>query len=130
MIQSFSDASIVKLPLKQALAKDNKFGKPLFKSKKESHLQSYIYYEIVDTYQKPVETTSTDTSTPQVIEVKEDPSHIIKKEDPKATESIKKEKTEVKAASHNNESKTALDKEIPKKTESIQRLTLFDDDDL
>ena len=39
-------------------------------------------------------------------------------------------KTEVKEASPIKESKTASDKEIPKKTESIQRLTLFDDDDL
>ncbi len=130
MMQSFSDASIVKLPLKQVLAKDNKFGKPLFKSKKEIHLQSYIYYEIVDTYQKPVEITLNETSTPQEIKIQESSTDIIKNEDTEVTVSVKKEKTEVNEVSPNKESKTASDKEIPKKTERIQRLTLFDDDDL
>ena len=130
MMKSFRDASIVKLPLKKTLAKDNKFGKPLFKSKKEIHLQSYIYYEIVDTYQKPIETTLNDTSTPQEIKIKESSTDIIKNEDTEVTVSVKKEKTEVNEVSPKKESKTTSDKEIPKKTERIQRLTLFDDDDL
>ena len=102
----------------------------LFKSKKEIHLQSYIYYEIVDTYQKPVEITLNDTSTTQEIKIQESSTDIIKNEDTEVTVSIKKEKTEVNEVSPKKESKTASDKEIPKKTERIQRLTLFDDDDL
>jgi hypothetical protein len=131
MIQSFSDASTVKLPLKQALAKDNKFGKPLFKSKKETHLQSYIYYELIDTYQKPVETTPNDTTPSHETGVKEIPTNIIKNEESKATLPVKKDKTVTNKISTDKESKTSdSDKEIPKKTESIQRLTLFDDDDI
>lgn len=131
IIQAFSDASTVKLPLKQALAKDNKFGKPLFKSKKEIHLQSYIYYELVDTYQKPVETTSNDTSTSQETNVKDITIDIMKNETPETVASLETEKHEVKKVSQNKKiKKNDANKEIPKKTERIQRLTLFDDDDI
>ncbi len=121
----------VKLPLKQALAKDNKFGKPLFKSKKKHIYNPIFIMNLSDTYQKPVETTTNDTTSSQETGVKEIPSNIIKNEESKATLPVKKDKTVINKVSTDKESKTSdSDKEIPKKTESIQRLTLFDDDDI
>ncbi|MGB0417705.1 MAG: hypothetical protein ACPGCR_02915, partial [Acholeplasmataceae bacterium] len=116
---------------KLSLFNGEKIEKFSFKSKKEIHLQSYIYYELVDTYQKPVETTSNDTSTSQETNVKDITIDIMKNETPETVASLETEKHEVKKVSQNKKiKKNDANKEIPKKTERIQRLTLFDDDDI
>jgi topoisomerase-4 subunit A len=131
IIQSFSDVSFIKQPLKNMIAKDNKFGKPLFKTKKEIHLQSYIYYEEFDSYQHIVK-------TPKIVDV-ENLIESHKDDDEKRMHQNTIEMSPKKAKKEGNQNSnvikedvtgTSKEDDIPKKIESIQRLSLFDDDDL
>jgi topoisomerase-4 subunit A len=135
MLQSFSDQTSIKEPLKSLIAKENKFGKPLFKGKKEIHLQTYIYYEENDTYQQIVK-------DPQTNEALSTHDKIIEETMPSNHETIttdvitkidspeKKENTKKKTSLNEEVADSFLEKDIPKKTENIQRLSLFDDEDI
>jgi topoisomerase-4 subunit A len=135
MLQSFSDQTSIKEPLKSLIAKENKFGKPLFKGKKEIHLQTYIYYEENDTYQQIVK-------DPQTNEALSTHDKIIEETMPSKHETIttdvitkidspeKKENTKKKTSLNEEVADSFLEKDIPKKTENIQRLSLFDDEDI
>jgi len=135
MLQSFSDQTSIKEPLKSLIAKENKFGKPLFKGKKEIHLQTYIYYEENDTYQQIVK-------DPQTNEALSTHDKIIEETMPSKHETIttdvitkidspeKKEHTKKKTSLNEEVADSFLEKDIPKKTENIQRLSLFDDEDI
>jgi topoisomerase IV subunit A len=135
MLQSFSDQTSIKEPLKSLIAKENKFGKPLFKGKKEIHLQTYIYYEENDTYQQIVK-------DPQTNEALSTHDKIIEETMPSKNETIttdvitnidspeKKEHTKKKTSLNEEVADAFLEKDIPKKTENIQRLSLFDDEDI
>lgn len=135
IIQSFSDISQVKEPLKNVVAKDNKFGKPLFKGKKEIHLQSYIRYEELDTYQHVVKTVKAVDVKDQVESQVEDDALMIDQKPIELSliDSKKERQSKAKALVEDEKEttkETLKDEDIPKKTESIQRLSLFDDDDL
>jgi DNA gyrase/topoisomerase IV subunit A len=135
IIQSFSDTSQVKELLKNVVTKENKFGKPLFKGKKEIHLQSYIHYEEFDSYQqvvkKPkvvdVENQVESQVEEEVLMVDQKPIEVSLIDSKKERQSITKTFVEDKKEPTKE---TTKDEDIPKKTESIQRLSLFDDDDL
>ena len=134
MLQSFSDQSQIKEPLKGLIAKENKFGKPLFKGKKEIHLQTYIYFEETDTYQQIIkDSQSNEPSMKQ--EDNLDVQPMMNQEPTLSEATSKEEKMPQKVTSKETlikkeTPKESSEKDIPKKTESIQRLSLFDDDDI
>ena len=134
MLQSFSDQSQIKEPLKGLIAKENKFGKPLFKGKKEMHLQTYIYFEETDTYQQIIkDSQSNEPSMKQ--EDNLDVQPMMNQEPTLSEATSKEEKMPQKVTSKETlikkeTPKESSEKDIPKKTESIQRLSLFDDDDI
>ena len=134
MIQSFSDQSQIKEPLKGLIAKENKFGKPLFKGKKEMHLQTYIYFEETDTYQQIIKDSHSNEPS-----MKHEDNHDVQptmNQEPTLSEPTSKEEkmpqnvTSKKTLIKKETPKESSEKDIPKKTESIQRLSLFDDDDI
>ena len=131
ILQSFSDQTSIKEPLKGLIAKDNKFGKPLFKGKKEIHLQTYINYEENDTYQQIIKDPQTKVHLPNRDDVVEDLHQSIEskstlEQNISPKEETSQEKTTLKEAV----SDSTQEKDIPKKTENIQRLSLFDDEDI
>jgi len=134
MLQSFSDQSQIKEPLKGLIAKENKFGKPLFKGKKEMHLQTYIYFEENDTYQQIIKDSQSNEPS-----MKHEDNHDVQptmNQEPTLSEPTSKEEkmpqnvTSKKTLIKKETPKESSEKDIPKKTESIQRLSLFDDDDI
>jgi topoisomerase-4 subunit A len=134
MLQSFSDQSQIKEPLKGLIAKENKFGKPLFKGKKEMHLQTYIYFEETDTYQQIIKDSHSNEPSMKH-EDNHDAQPMMNQEPTLSEPTSKEEKMSQKVTSKETLIKKETPKEsskqdIPKKTESIQRLSLFDDDDI
>ncbi len=134
MLQSFSDQSQIKEPLKGLIAKENKFGKPLFKGKKEMHLQTYIYFEETDTYQQIIKDSQSNEPSMKH-EDNHDAQPMMNQEPTLSEATSKEEKMSQKVTSKETLIKKETPKEsskqdIPKKTESIQRLSLFDDDDI
>ena len=134
MLQSFSDQSKIKEPLKGLIAKENKFGKPLFKGKKEMHLQTYIYFEETDTYQQIIKDSQSNELSMKK-EDNQDAQPMMNQEPTLSEPTSKEEKMPQKVTSKEtlikkDTPKESSEKDIPKKTESIQRLSLFDDDDI
>ena len=134
MLQSFSDQSQIKEPLKGLIAKENKFGKPLFKGKKEMHLQTYIYFEETDTYQQIIKDSQSNEPSMKN-EDNHDAQPMMNQEPTLSEPTSKEEKMPQKVTSKETlikkeTPKESSEKDIPKKTESIQRLSLFDDDDI
>ena len=134
MLQSFSDQSQIKEPLKGLIAKENKFGKPLFKGKKEMHLQTYIYFEETDTYQQIIKDSQSNELSMKNEDI-HDAQPMMNQEPTLSEPTSKEEKMPQKATSKETlikkeTPKESSEKDIPKKTESIQRLSLFDDDDI
>ena len=134
MLQSFSDQSQIKEPLKGLIAKENKFGKPLFKGKKEMHLQTYIYFEETDTYQQIIKDSHSNEPSMKH-EDNHDAQPMMNQEPTLSEPTSKEEKMPQKVTSKETlikkeTPKESSEKDIPKKTESIQRLSLFDDDDI
>lgn len=134
MLQSFSDQSKIKEPLKGLIAKENKFGKPLFKGKKEMHLQTYIYFEETDTYQQIIKDSQSNEPSMKN-EDNHDAQPMMNQEPTLSEPTSKEEKMPQKVTSKETlikkeTPKESSEKDIPKKTESIQRLSLFDDDDI
>ena len=134
MLQSFSDQSQIKEPLKGLIAKENKFGKPLFKGKKEMHLQTYIYFEETDTYQQIIKDSQSNELSMKK-EDNQDAQPMMNQEPTLSEPTSKEEKMPQKVTSKETlikkeTPKESSEKDIPKKTESIQRLSLFDDDDI
>ena len=134
MLQSFSDQSQIKEPLKGLIAKENKFGKPLFKGKKEMHLQTYIYFEETDTYQQIIKDSQSNEPSMKH-EDNHDAQPMMNQEPTLSEPTSKEEKMPQKVTSKESlikkeTPKESSEKDIPKKTESIQRLSLFDDDDI
>ena len=134
MLQSFSDQSKIKEPLKGLIAKENKFGKPLFKGKKEMHLQTYIYFEETDTYQQIIKDSQSNELSMKNEDI-HDAQPMMNQEPTLSEPTSKEEKMPQKVTSKETlikkeTPKESSEKDIPKKTESIQRLSLFDDDDI
>ena len=134
MLQSFSDQSQIKEPLKGLIAKENKFGKPLFKGKKEMHLQTYIYFEETDTYQQIIKDSQSNELSMKNEDI-HDAQPMMNQEPTLSEPTSKEEKMPQKVTSKETlikkeTPKESSEKDIPKKTESIQRLSLFDDDDI
>ena len=134
MLQSFSNQSKIKEPLKGLIAKENKFGKPLFKGKKEMHLQTYIYFEETDTYQQIIKDSQSNEPSMKN-EDNHDAQPMMNQEPTLSEPTSKEEKMPQKVTSKETlikkeTPKESSEKDIPKKTESIQRLSLFDDDDI
>jgi len=131
ILQSFSDQTSIKEPLKGLIAKDNKFGKPLFKGKKEIHLQTYINYEENDTYQQIIKDPQTKAHLPNHDDVVEDLHQVIESKSTLEQNISPKEKpSQEKTILREAVSESSQEKDIPKKTENIQRLSLFDDEDI
>ena len=134
MLQSFSNQSKIKEPLKGLIAKENKFGKPLFKGKKEMHLQTYIYFEETDTYQQIIKDSQSNELSMKNEDI-HDAQPMMNQEPTLSEPTSKEEKMPQKVTSKETlikkeTPKESSEKDIPKKTESIQRLSLFDDDDI